>query len=54
MTSSPKWPLRLDDRSGVSTELMCCYWQWYLGYGEDDWRERVNRHIHSDEFSAFR
>jgi leucyl-tRNA synthetase len=28
--------------------------QWYLGYGEEDWKQRVHDHINSDQFSAFR
>lgn len=28
--------------------------QWYLAYGEEDWRDRVDKHIHSEAFTAFR
>jgi len=28
--------------------------QWYLGYGEEDWKERVDKHIHSENFTAYR
>lgn len=28
--------------------------QWYLSYGEEDWKKRVQEHIHSDNFTAYR
>ena len=28
--------------------------QWYLSYGEEDWKARVQAHIHSDGFTAYR
>ncbi len=28
--------------------------QWYLSYGEEDWKARVQAHLHSDNFTAYR
>lgn len=27
--------------------------QWYLSYGEEDWKQRVATHIHSENFTAY-
>ena len=39
---------RSDDKCIVAS----CY-QWFLGYGEDNWREEVRAHLKSDEFEAY-
>ena len=27
--------------------------QWYLAYGAEDWKARVQQHLHSDNFTAY-
>lgn len=28
--------------------------QWYLSYGEEDWKQRVQAHLHSQDFTAYK
>lgn len=28
--------------------------QWYLSYGEEDWKQRVQAHMHSENFTAYK
>jgi len=33
--------------------IVACAYQWFLRYGEDEWREAVRSHLNSTNFKAF-
>ena len=39
-------------RTGDTCIVACCY-QWFLKYGEDEWKEFVRAHLLSDNFRAY-
>lgn len=39
-------------RTGDQCIVACCY-QWFLKYGEDEWKEKVRSHLNSDDFKAY-
>ena len=39
-------------RTGDKCIVAACY-QWFMNYGEDEWKEFVRSHLKSDEFQAY-
>jgi leucyl-tRNA synthetase len=39
-------------RTGDTCIVACCY-QWFLKYGEEEWKEYIKEHVVSDNFTAY-